>query len=916
MSQLSDPFGTEALRASVLRAWRDSPTRFTEDTNAETDLRVGGYRDRLFVELAQNAADAAALAGAPGTLRVSVAGRELRVANTGAPLDAAGVASLASLRASAKQGDTVGQFGVGFAAVLAVSSEPRVISRTGGVAFSETRTREAAGRDGTVPVLRLPWPADEDLPAGFDTEVRLPLREGVDADELLARLHDEAEDLLLSLPWLARIEAPGAEWTRSEVDGVVELSTPSGTVRWLTRVGENVVWAKPVDGRLTEDVLHAPTPTDERLSLPARLIATVPLEPSRRRVLPGADDALAAAAREYPALVRELAPEDRLELVPEAGFPLSEVDGKLRELVGRQLATQAWLPAAEGGDLVPSSARVLSVESPRLLELLAGVVPGLAGISGYEPAQLLATVDADRLDVADLVDLLIGVDRDPEWWRSLYDAFLPLLDNHEVTADELGALPVPLADGRTLPGPRGALLLGASELLDLLADADVGGLRLVHPEAAHPLLERLGAKQAEAADLLDAPALREAIERSVADAESGLDTRPLAEAVLRLVSDTSAEGLGALALPSAGGWRRADELVLPNSPLCEVFDPEVFEEDGPFSVLDAEFAEQWPSRVLTELGVLDEFLVVDNSDEQPEIRDLDLVADDAWPQALRLIAGQRETWQALTMPDSPSAAWLERNALLAGRAPAEWRLPDAASLTGLYDPVPDVGVRPDVLAAAGVRAELAVRNLDDAADLLDRLGDPDRDIPPGLILRAHALLAAADLEWAELDAPERVRTVDGSVVDAERTAVLDLPWLGAVWAPERLVAASPGADVAALAELLDIPLLSEHADARVSSDGEFVPWAEMTALVLAAELLDSPLPEGGLVVHDELTVEVDGVKRATPWWVESGTFHGEHHAEDSPEGLARAFAWAAGRWSERHLVEAVLNDPATTTYLL
>ncbi|MDQ0378941.1 sacsin N-terminal ATP-binding-like domain-containing protein [Amycolatopsis thermophila] len=916
MSQLSDPFGTGALRASVLRAWRDSPTRFTEDLNAEGDLRAGGYRDRLFVELAQNAADAAAMSGTPGALRVSVVDGELRVANTGAPLDAAGVASLASLRASAKQGGTVGRFGVGFAAVLAVSSEPRVISRTGGVAFSEARTRAAVERDGTVPVLRLPWPADEDVPDGFDTEVRLPLRDGVDPDDLLARLADEAEDLLLSLPWLARIEAPAGVWTRSQVDGVVELGTPSGTVRWLTQAGEHAVWAKPVDGRLTEDVLHAPTPTDERLSLPARLIATVPLEPSRRRVLPGADAALAAAAREYPALVRKLAPEDRLDLVPEAGFPLSEVDGTLRELVGRQLATQAWLPAARGDDLVPSGARVLAVESPRLLELLADVVPGLAGISGYEPAQVLATVGADRLDVSELADLLTGVDRDLQWWVELYDAFLPLLDNHEVTADDLGALPVPMADGRTLPGPRGALLLGASELLDLLADADVGGLRLVHPRAAHPLLERLGAKQAEATDLLEAPALRDAVERSVTDAESGLDTSPLAKAVLRLASETSGEGLGALALPSEDGWRRADELVLPNSPLREVFDPEVFEEDGPFSVLDAEFAEQWPARVLIELGVLDEFLVVENPDERPEIRDLDLVADDAWPRALALIAGRRETWAALTMPDSPSAAWLARNALLAGRPPAEWRLPGAESLAGLYDPVPDVGVRPDVLAAAGVRAELAVRNLDDAADLLDRLGDPDREVSPGLVLRAHAVLAAADLDWSELDAPERVRTVDGSVVDAERTAVLDLPWLGAVWAPERLVAAAPGADPAALAELLDIPLLSEHADARISSDGEFVPWPEMTALVLAAELLDIRLPDGGLVVHDELTVEVDGVKRATPWWVESGTFHGEHHAEDSPEGLARAFAWATGRWADRHLVEAVLNDPATTTYLL
>ncbi|WP_460444158.1 hypothetical protein, partial [Amycolatopsis cihanbeyliensis] len=86
----AESFGIDGLRSSVLRAWRDSPTRFTEDTNAEHDLRVGGYRDRLLVELAQNAADAAALAGTPGRLRVTLAGRELRVANTGAPLDAAG----------------------------------------------------------------------------------------------------------------------------------------------------------------------------------------------------------------------------------------------------------------------------------------------------------------------------------------------------------------------------------------------------------------------------------------------------------------------------------------------------------------------------------------------------------------------------------------------------------------------------------------------------------------------------------------------------------------------------------------------------------------------------------------------------------------------------------------------------------
>ncbi|MDQ3154200.1 MAG: hypothetical protein M3R63_21615, partial [Actinomycetota bacterium] len=71
-----DPFGTAALRDGVLAAWRSSPTRFREDANAESDLVRGGYADRLLVELAQNAADAAQRAGTPGRLRIVVVGGE------------------------------------------------------------------------------------------------------------------------------------------------------------------------------------------------------------------------------------------------------------------------------------------------------------------------------------------------------------------------------------------------------------------------------------------------------------------------------------------------------------------------------------------------------------------------------------------------------------------------------------------------------------------------------------------------------------------------------------------------------------------------------------------------------------------------------------------------------------------------
>jgi hypothetical protein len=901
----SDPFGTEALRESVLRTWRDSPTRFTEDTNAERDLRVGAYRDRLFVELAQNAADAALAAGVPGQVRVRSAGGELRFANTGAPLDAKGVAALASLRASAKRGDAVGQFGVGFAAVLTVCTEPRVISRTGGVAFSETRTREAAGRDGDVPVLRLPWPVEAAVPEGFDTEVRLPLRAEIDPEDLLDRLAGEVEDLLLALPWLARIDVDGVTWTREEAGGEVVLSAPDSVRHWRTQDGAGWVWAVPMDGGpkpLKQDVLHAPTPTDERLSLPARLIASVPLEPSRRRLLPEAGAALAPVARGYPSLVRALAPEHRLELVPRVGFPLSEVDDQLRTMVLHELAGQAWLPGAAGTDLAGFGARVLGVDSPALVELLADVVPRLAVPCGHEPAGVLAAVGAERLDLPELVETLTGIERSPVWWHTLYGELLIALEAHSVTADDLGALPVPLVDGRTLPGPRGALLFGSGEdeSLELLSEADVTGLRLVHPDAAHPLLERLGAVRAGPADLLDAPALREAVERSVEDAQSGLDTLPLAAAVLRLASEAAVSGLGALALPAGGGWRRADELLLPSSPLLEVFDPESLDEDGPLSVLDHDFARDWPAEVLIRVGVLDGFVVADG-----DIRDLDLVADDAWPRALALLAGQRETWQALT---GPAGHWLARNAVLAGRAPEDWRMPEATGLAGLYDPVPDLGVRPDVLAAVGVRTELGVADLDDAADLLDRLGDPDRAVAPGLTSRAYAAVVAADLDTSELDPPERVRAVDGTVLDAEHAAVLDRPWLVAAWPHDRLVATAPGR-AETLAEALDVPLLSEQVSARVAGDGEYVPWSELTAITLVAELLDIPVPDGGVVVHEELMVEVDGVKRGAPWWVESAEFHGEHHAEDSPFGLARAFAWASDRWPDRHLITALIEDP-------
>ncbi|HET9139605.1 sacsin N-terminal ATP-binding-like domain-containing protein [Actinophytocola sp.] len=971
-----DPFGTAELRASVLAGWRSSPTRFREDANAEEDLRLGAYRDRLLVELAQNAADAALATGRPGTLRLSLVDDELRAANTGAPLDTPGVAALASLRASAKRGG-VGRFGVGFAAVLAVTDAPRVVSTSGGVAFSAARTAgeiapspelsgRAAQRGGQVPVLRLAWPVDPDEPgppAGFDTEVRLPLRAGISGSALLDTFAGQAEDLLLSLPGLDRIEIGDAVWSRTGSDALTELHGPAGVSRWhlrrrsgelpgdlLARVGAEaqdrpqwtICWAVPVgpDGAprpLESDVLHAPTPTDERLSLPARLIATLPIEPSRRRLLPGpaADAVLVEAAREYPELVAGFEPPLRTALVPRAEFPLSEVDDRLRELVLAGLRTARWLPAAgrddtadgePAPDLAPARATVLDLPGEALADLLAGVLPDVAhgALGGPEHAAALTALGVSRLRVAGVVEAVTGIDRPPAWWHRLYAALAPLAEVDSTVRDELTALPVPLLDGRTLPGPAGVLLVDYQ--LDL--EVDLGGLRIVHPQAAHPLLERLGARRGEPEDLLDSDPVQDAVERSLDDAESGVDVSGLVDVVLRLVSEVGIRPgehlwLGALALPDqAGDWRRADELALPSSAFLELLVP-----DSPLGVLADRVAKAWPPAVLTAVGVLGSFAVLDDDEatgpdhdldgerewwdglpEPPDrvlaVRDLDLVADEAWPAALRLLAAEPDTLAALRLPGGYTSWWIARNAVLGGAPPRDWRLPEADGLTGLYDPVPDLGLGADLLTAVGVldRLEAAA-----PADLLARLADPARAVAPGVVLRAHAELAGADP--AEVDPPDRVRTLSGRVAAAEDCVVLDAPWLLGVLPPDRVVSAGEDFALApALAEVLDLPVASAEVPPTVDTEGDWVAWSDLGAVVAMCDLLDIPVPSGGPIVHDTLTVAGTRV----PWWIDAQNVL---HAEDSAEALARALAWTTDTWPDRHTLTALIDDPAPHTYL-
>ena len=246
---------------------------------------------------------------------------------------------------------------------------------------------------------------------------------------------------------------------------------------------------------------------------------------------------------------------------------------------------------------------------------------------------------------------------------------------------ELGALPVPLADGRLVRGPRGLLLPGPGlEHADRLA---VLGLRVVDPEAAHPLLARLGAVEATPRSVLEDPATRAAVRNSYESAvEAGFDDdspQRLADAVLGLLAALDvAPGeypwLAELALPGEDGdWYPAGELLLPGAPLAGSFAG-----DAPFGTVDPELVERHGADALQAAGVLWSFGLLAAEDvELDESRiDLDLDGADQWAADTRdrlrsaEVASRRCRRSPSSSPPSGTSTW-STGPLAAGPGPAD-----------------------------------------------------------------------------------------------------------------------------------------------------------------------------------------------------------------------------------------------------
>ena len=1018
----------------MLDAWSASAARFREDANAEEALAVGGYAGRVLVELASNAVDAAGEQGVPARIRVRWLDGELRVANTGAPLTPDGVAALSSLRASAKR-DTVGSvghFGVGFTAVLSSSAAPRVMSSGGGVRFDAVATaaaiaavrapalhREVALRAGAVPVLRLPWPTEPSEPAppdGYTTEVRLPVLPAAVAD--LERLLGDpaaAEDLLWALPDLTEIDLPDRVVRRSvDDDGRTVLATTStdGGHRTVYRTAERagamppelladrpveerrratwrVTWALP-DRRGPDFyapaagttggspgagwTVGAPTPTDEPLTLPARLIGTFPVDDTRRRLAPGplCDYLLERAAETYLDLIAALDPQERWTVFPVGGFPAGPVDGVLREAIRRRLERTPLLTTAVGDVVSPGQACVLPGLSADGAVLFGQAVPGMLPPQPAAALEVLRPLGVSLLTWSQASAAMAAIDRDPAFWWQVYDAVAAA--ERPPRSDDLADLPVPLSGGRRVLGARGCLLPAAvapdggrqAMASTTGVDPDVArragelipGLRIIDPGAAHPYLERLGARPADADAVLADPALVAALDRMRADLEDfdpdPDDVSDLAAVVLDLIALGGRAGshagspdaarhagsgaggalLAELVLTTDDGqpWP-ASELLLPDAPLASVL---AHDADRP--AVGREWLEKYSTDVLIAAGVRSGFGVVVIDDpagfssdrdlpdfdewlEQAEpgslgpmtaLADLDLVDADRWPQALRLIAADRAARACVLQgPRSYTGWWLSRYARIGGQAPDQWRLAEARDLDGLYDPLPvdigsgvlePIGGDQPLARAIGVRTDLARTAAADPEGLLDRLADPDRKVPAARVAAVTAAVVSALAEVEDPVLPTGVRTLSGDVVDADDAVVLDLPWLAQVLPTNRLVPG--GADPVTVGRVLDLPPASSQLEAELVAAPADPRDDTRLRLRKAAEVVGLDLLTVDIIALQELSVTVNETTTPVHWWADGARWV----TDGSAEGVGRAAAWAANRWADRHLAVAAAAE--------
>ena len=195
----------ETRREQRIAGYLAAPDDVREHVSIEARMREGAYRDRPLLELIQNATDAINDGGDTGRIEVVLTDSDLYVANTGRLLDCRGLKGLLQSHVSWKRDAQIGRFGLGFKSVLSLSHQPRLLSRSLCISFSESDTLRTMREQDVlvpaegVPVLRMGWQltpseafgSDEALlrlAAWADTVVHLPLTDEAAAERVGAAL--------------------------------------------------------------------------------------------------------------------------------------------------------------------------------------------------------------------------------------------------------------------------------------------------------------------------------------------------------------------------------------------------------------------------------------------------------------------------------------------------------------------------------------------------------------------------------------------------------------------------------------------------------------------------------------------------------------------------------------------------------
>lgn len=392
------------LCSERLGAYQQAPHDAEEHSNIETSVLAGGYAYRQVAELVQNAADAISESGdrhSRGRVVVEIDGNGLWAANSGAPVDKAGVRALLNSHASGKRAGQIGRFGLGFKSLLKLGGRIDVMSRTVCLGFDPDwcrefiRSRLELPDDAPVPALRMAMPQTWDNMVG-----RVPGRSRFDwattiiHAELLASGAREAvtdeirrfpSEFLLFLPQDIDLElrAPGVERRlvrRTEADGTVLLedlaADRASTQRWRVfqttaiitdqaaledatsvhaRDAVPLIWAAPVGGqREAAGRFFAFFPTSTETRTLGILNAPWKLNSDRTALIPGAwnaalmEKAAALMVSSLPQLANDADPAIVLDAFPRELPTASDPAAPLVSALWSGLVDAPVLPDCDG----------------------------------------------------------------------------------------------------------------------------------------------------------------------------------------------------------------------------------------------------------------------------------------------------------------------------------------------------------------------------------------------------------------------------------------------------------------------------------------------------------------------------------------------------------------------------------------